>query len=204
MVKRGSKGTRKQPKKSSKGRTTKIIHESTREVRVDKSLTDNFIALQRVMVNLSVKFDSLSSQIARLLEVFEISAKNLARKDYSGFQQSDIMQPGSDSTNRKIIEKLDTLAEQAGLIGKGLALIHEVNTQNGTPTLSTPRTAPIQAVQQQTQIKMPVQQPRTFVSPLPSTTAKPLAPKKPGLEEISSELSGFEKSETNDSPFDKP
>ena len=159
---------------SSRGKVTKVIHESTKEVRVDRALTDNFIALQKVMVNLSVKFDSLSTQISKLLELFEISAKNLARKDMDS-TRADMMQASYDS--KKVIERLDMISQQAGLIGKGLALIHEVNSENRG----------LQARPVQTSVTR--QQKPVFSMP-----AKPL-PKKPGLEEISSELSEYEKSE---------
>ena len=43
-------------------------------------LVENFVSLQKVMTNLSIKFDNLSMQISKLLELFEISAKTLAEQ----------------------------------------------------------------------------------------------------------------------------
>ena len=50
---------------------------------IQLALIDNFINLQKVMANLSVKFDELSLNISRLLQLFEISAKTFAER-YSG------------------------------------------------------------------------------------------------------------------------
>jgi hypothetical protein len=61
---------------------------------------------------MAVKFDSLSNQISKLLELFEISAKSLAEKGYS-------------MEDRKVAEKLDSLLEQNKIIAKGIALLHE-------------------------------------------------------------------------------
>ena len=49
---------------------------------IDKALIENFVLIQRVMVNLSGKIDNLTNQISKLLELFEISAKALAEKNF--------------------------------------------------------------------------------------------------------------------------
>ncbi|MDD5012356.1 MAG: hypothetical protein PHQ66_01780 [Candidatus Nanoarchaeia archaeon] len=80
---------------------------------VEKILVENFVSLQKVMTNMAVKFDSLSDQISKLLELFEISAKTLSEKGYS---------TGED---KKILAKLDSLLEHDKVIAKGIALLHE-------------------------------------------------------------------------------
>ncbi|HEB47294.1 MAG TPA: hypothetical protein ENI22_02385, partial [Candidatus Pacearchaeota archaeon] len=66
----------KTSKKKGKKRTAQKIKnregKTTRNVSIEKALVENFISLQKVMVNLSVKFDSLTNQISKLLELFEI------------------------------------------------------------------------------------------------------------------------------------
>ena len=119
-------------KTGSSGKVTKIIHESTKEIKIEKALIENFIALQKVMIHLSGKFDVLSSQISKLLELFEISAKSLAGKDLQ-----DVEREGRES--KKIMEKLDNLTQQAGLIGRGLALIHESNNERYMPERQSPQ-----------------------------------------------------------------
>ena len=115
-------------KKTSRGKertkSTEVVYHSTKEIKVERALIENFIGLQKVMINLSAKFDNLSSQISNLLQLFEISAKALARKEVSSPEHID---------SKKVMEKIDRLSEQAGLIGKGLALIHEVATEEGKP-----------------------------------------------------------------------
>ena len=116
MAKHASSGK----KKGGKTKSTEVIYHSTKEIKVERALIENFIGLQKVMVSLSSKFEALSSQISRLLDLFEISAKALAKKEISS----------GDLEARKVMEKLENLSQQAGLIGKGLALIHEVGIED--------------------------------------------------------------------------
>jgi hypothetical protein len=83
---------------------------------LNKKLVENFVSLQKVMANLSMKFDNLSDQISKLLELFEISAKAMAEKDY---------EVNKDSDDKKIVERLDALLEQNKVIAKGLSMLHE-------------------------------------------------------------------------------
>lgn len=141
MKKSSKKGGGVREKSNQKGKVTRIIHESTKEIKIERVLLENFIALQKVMVNLSAKFDNLSGQISKLLELFEISAKSLARKDFEDGQK--------EGRNEKVImEKLDNLAQQAGLIGKGLALIHETNSEKYLPGRQVPTSMPSTSVRQ--------------------------------------------------------
>ena len=125
--------------KSKKGRTTKVKYHSIKEIKVEKALVDNFIGLQKVMVNLSSKFDNLATQISKLLELFEISAKAMAAKDF-GVEKDD-------KETKKIMEKLDNISEHAGLIGKGLVLIHEAGQglSPSSPELEIKRAQPMRA-----------------------------------------------------------
>jgi hypothetical protein len=84
--------------------------------KIEQVLIENFVSLQKVMTNLAVKFDSLSNQISKLLELFEISAKTLAEKDYFGKEER---------MEKKLTEKLDNLLDQNKVIAKGIALLHE-------------------------------------------------------------------------------
>ena len=82
---------------------------------IEKTLVENFISLQKVMTHLAMKFDGLSIQISKLLELFEISAKTLAKKDIT-------INKGQGET--KMVEKLDTLLDQNKIIARGLTLLH--------------------------------------------------------------------------------
>jgi len=84
---------------------------------MEKILIENFVSLQKVMVNLSVKFDNLTHQISKLLELFEISAKALAEKDFE-------IEKGNKE-NVKIIEKIENVLEQNKTIARGLSLMHD-------------------------------------------------------------------------------
>ncbi|MFH1325533.1 MAG: hypothetical protein ABIH49_02055 [archaeon] len=105
MVKKRVKKKPEHMKKTSAGKGT------------DKILVENFVALQKVMTNLSVSFDNLSTRISKLLDLFEISAKNLAGKDFSIEK--------SNKNEKEILNKLNTLGDQNKVIARGLTLLHE-------------------------------------------------------------------------------
>ena len=96
---------------------TKNIALSKDEIQL--ALIDNFINLQKVMANLSVKFDELSLNISRLLQLFEISAKTFAEK-YSAQEAAP-----SNLIDAEYLKKLDTLLDQNKIISKGIMLIEE-------------------------------------------------------------------------------
>jgi hypothetical protein len=83
---------------------------SSREV--NELLIENFVGLQKATTNLSVKFDGLADQISKLLEIFELSAKNF-------------MKEGSAGANNDLVAKLDSLLEQNKTIAMGLVLIED-------------------------------------------------------------------------------
>jgi len=158
------KNSSQRKKKANKPKHIRVVYHSAKNTSVEKALIENFIGLQKVMVNLSEKFDSLAGQISKLLELFDISAKSLARKDFS---------TSDNAESKKIIEKLDNLSMQAGLIGKGLALIHEIGAEKGRPLI------PINI--QENKPKMPAPPSLNQASPEPH-------------EKMTKELEGFEKS----------
>lgn len=98
-----------------------VVH---KEKTVDKSefeqtLLDNFVNLQKVLTNIAVKFDTLSDQISKLLQLFEISAKSFAEKS----SESEI--------DGESLDKLDTVLEQNKIIAKGIMLMEErMRTRN--------------------------------------------------------------------------
>ncbi len=153
---------------------TKVVHKKTGSSDVEKRLVENFIALQKVMVNLSIKFDALTNKISKLLELFEISAKSLAKKDFK------MEKPDRDE--QKVIQKLDNLAEQNKIIARGLTLMHD---KIGGQERPAPRAMPAPPPRVPPQMPRPPQQ--------------RMAPPKPGVGEeqyqksLSSEPAKFKK-----------
>jgi predicted metal-dependent hydrolase len=90
---------------------------SDREVQL--ALIENFVNLQKVLSNLSFKFEGLSQNINNLLQLFEISAKSFIKKHEEGIVITD------NTSDRDLLRKLDTLLEQNKTIAKGLTLIEE-------------------------------------------------------------------------------
>lgn len=90
---------------------------STSKKEIEKMLIENFVNLQKVLTNLAVKFESLSDQISKLLQLFEISAKSFVEK-----QTPEI---GEKEKDKEFLEKLDRLLDQNKTIAKGLTLMEE-------------------------------------------------------------------------------
>lgn len=84
---------------------------SQREMQ--EMLIDNFVGLQRAMTNMSIKFEGLSEQMRKLLEIFELSAKNFVTQNSSGDSDKDVL------------DKINSLLEQNKTIAKGLVLLEE-------------------------------------------------------------------------------
>ena len=104
--------------------------ESARNREIEKILIDNFVGLQKAITNIAIKFDLLSSQISKLLEIFENSAKALAEKGID------------ENPNKDLPKKIDSLLEQNRTIAKGLALLHEKNEEPNLQQLP-PQKSPI-------------------------------------------------------------
>ncbi len=104
-------------KKVIKKKTVSKRNVSSREQerKVEKILIENFVSLQKVMTNLSVKFEDLTKQLSELLNLFEDSAKALVKKDFSEDKKD----------NNEMIFKLNSIMDQNKVIAKGLTLMHE-------------------------------------------------------------------------------
>ncbi len=86
---------------------------TNREIQL--ATIENFISLQRVLTNLTIKFDALSGNISRLLEIFENAARGYISKTTPEKEQED----------KDLIRKLDSLLDQNKVIAKGLTLIED-------------------------------------------------------------------------------
>lgn len=88
------------------------------KAEIEEALIANFVNLQKVLTNLSIRFDELSNNITKLLQLFEISAKSFAEK----YEQ----QPAkTDEIDKDFLKKLDSLLDQNKTIAKGIMLMEE-------------------------------------------------------------------------------
>jgi len=136
-------------KRISKKTTIKTV----KSPKIEKVLVENFVALQKVMANLSSKFDNLANQISKLLNLFEMSAKSLAKKEFT------LEKGGKES--KEMLKKIDNLFEQNKIIARGLTLLHEQPERQPAPSY-------------------PVQQPQALPQQMPRPTAPGLMPKRIG------------------------
>ena len=75
----------------------------------EELLVENFVGLQHAMTNMSIKFGSLSDNIAKLLQVFEEAAKTYIS--------------GGKTDDQDMLKKIDSLLDQNKTIAKGLVLM---------------------------------------------------------------------------------
>jgi hypothetical protein len=119
---------------------------------IETKLLENMVELQKVHTNLLEKFDKLSSQVASLLNLFEMTAKTFADNPASNITQKD----------REFLDKIDKLLEQNKTIAKGLILMED--KIKGKPQVpQVQMQAPTQMMAPQMQM---MQQPNQIPSPL--------------------------------------
>jgi len=92
------------------------------ESNYQKMLIENFVGLQKVMTNLSTKFEDLSIKINDLLNLFEESAKTVVKKELNSLDEA--------KHTEKILTRMDKLFEQNKLIARGLTLMNEFNSSS--------------------------------------------------------------------------
>jgi len=162
MAKKKSVKKKSSKKKTKKKKTTKKSIKkprvSTQRVAIEMQpvLVNNFVALQKVMVSLASKLDDVSIKMQKLLDLFELSAKTLAKKDFKL----------AGETSPEVLKKLGELSEQNKVIAKGLTMIHEAPRPMPAPQ-PVPGPGPIPA-------PAPTTPPGEYKK---STPFKPLKPK---------------------------
>jgi len=105
-----------------------ITKKSLTRVEIDQALIDNFINLQKVLTNLSSKFEDLSTNMSKLLQLFEISAKSFTEK----FSEKE-EKPGLNKNDKQLLDKLDSLLDQNKTIARGILLMENRIKQRANP-----------------------------------------------------------------------
>lgn len=101
------------------------------KAELEETLIANFISLQKVLTNLSIRFDDLSNNINKLLQLFEISAKSFAEK----YQDGKIASATTES-DKEFLKKLDSLLDQNKTIAKGIMMMEEKVRERSQPAQS--------------------------------------------------------------------
>jgi hypothetical protein len=81
---------------------------------LEEALINNFTNLQKVLTNLAIKFEDLSSNMSKMLQLFEISAKTFSEKQEI---------TGTNKEDKQLLEKLDSLLDQNKTIAKGILMM---------------------------------------------------------------------------------
>lgn len=173
-------------KKSVKKKAAPKKTKSEKSLNIEKALIENFIGLQKVMLNMSTKFEDLTDQISKLLNLFEVSAKALAEKDHS--------KEKSSQNEKKIIEKLDNLGEQNKILAKGITLLHEGEEAIEAAAMPEEKMPPIPRPPKPLPMR-PMMPPRKPLPPKPQETQNPEEPVD--FNQYQKSISSSEKSDKN-------
>ncbi len=96
-----------------------LNHHSYGSEHLNKILVENFVSLQKVITKNTERVDFLSVQISKLLQIFEISAKSFAEKNF----RPTSVNPADLQKEAEFLSKLNTLLDQNKTIAKGLSLL---------------------------------------------------------------------------------
>lgn len=98
--------------------------------KIEETLIQNLVELQKVHTTLLEKFDKLSNQLSALLQLFESAARSFAEHPANKVSEKD----------KDFLEKIDRLLDQNKTIAKGLMLMEDRMKQRvyGPNTSSQP------------------------------------------------------------------
>ena len=83
--------------------------------KIEKTLIENLVELQKVHADLAEKFDKLTKEISSLLALFEMAARSFSKN------------PSIESAtkDKEFLDKIDKLLDQNKTIAKGLTIMEE-------------------------------------------------------------------------------
>jgi len=110
---------------------TDITKKQSKKQDMNQILINNFTNLQKVLTNLAIKLDELSTNMSKLLQLFEISAKSFTEK-YAGKKPEEQVNK-LQQTDTAFLQKLDCLLDQNKTIAKGIMLMEERIKQRNAP-----------------------------------------------------------------------
>ena len=126
-------------KKSAPVKIPEHTHSST---KTDDLLIQNFVGLQKVIIDLSLKINDLTNQVSQLLKLFEISAETIVKKEFKV----------DNEANQELMKRLDLITEQNKLVARGFTLMHEKPAEEiMKPSVSNAAPIPFQRMQGNTQ-----------------------------------------------------
>ncbi len=107
-------------KKSSRKKNPKSLIPKKKKMSArerEELLIENFVGLQRAMINLSMKFENLSDNISKLLNVFEVSARDyMVNKGRT-----------TPEVDKELLNRINMLIDQNKTIMNGIRSIDDKN-----------------------------------------------------------------------------
>jgi len=128
----------------------KTKKKSMTKAELEETLINNFTNLQKVLTNLSFKFEDLSNNISKLLQLFEISAKSFAEKYTSKDVEKHSEKEAKErkEVDKEYLKKLDSLLDQNKTIARGIMLMEgkiRQRNESAQPETSFPHPEPIRS-----------------------------------------------------------
>jgi hypothetical protein len=106
-----------------------------------KLLLENFISLQKILTNLTVKIDETDKKLSKMLELFEAASKSYGQGRMA--PSAGVPQAVQDARLKEIAGKIDILMEQNRDIAKGIILLEQVTSERTeTPEELKPKPLP--------------------------------------------------------------
>ncbi len=187
-------GKKKEGSKKKNTKKKSPVKKKTND-KVADILVENFVSLQKVMVELTEKVDGLTNEVSGLVGLFEKTAKSIAEKE--------VKEKGGptniDKSMKILTEKLDTMLDQNKTIAKGITLVHESLTEEEEtppqrPSPQPPQRAPPQQGPPQPQRPMPPQAPQQNPSQAPPQQGPPQPPQGKNVQRNEQGFQGYKKS----------
>ena len=124
------------------GKTNKKLTKT----QIEEALIENFVSLQKVLTNLSVRFDALSDSISKLLQLFEISARSFMEKQ-------GVKSVQDVERDKEFLNKLNALIDQNKTLARGLTFMGEkvkerIQSQSGEAEQFSPQERRTQPMEQ--------------------------------------------------------
>lgn len=103
-------------------KSVKLKSKGPSQKQIQLAILENFVGMQKVLTNLAIKFDSLSGNLNKMLQLIEISAVSFIEKQ-KGIKIDNPAELNKE--NEQLVNRLDILLEQNKTIAKGLTLVEE-------------------------------------------------------------------------------
>jgi len=118
-----------------------MVKKADNKADSQKLLLENFISLQKILTNLTIKIDETDKKLLKMLELFEFASKSYGQARM--MPAGGVPQAVQDARLKELANKIDILIEQNRDIAKGIILLEQVTSERTeTPEELRPKPLP--------------------------------------------------------------